>query len=131
MRVGVMWSHSLAGGDALRGGGRSMLGCVLQSLDDLPLDCGPDGCVGGAPEVFSRPLQSVLTLAVIGARRAQLGRLHHLSGGVRELLCGRQQPLLLVFFVWKGGQWLVVAVKEWGAEAKEAQEKCDGEVGWA
>ena len=89
-----MGAHSLAGGDALRGGGGGVLGRVLQPLDHLALDRGADGGLRGVAQVLGGPLQGVLALAVIGARSAELGRLDHFGGGVGELLCRREESLL-------------------------------------
>ncbi len=94
MAVGVVRTDALAGRDALGGGGGSVLGGILQPLDDLALDGSSDRGVGRAPQVLGGPLESLLALSVVGPGRAHLGGLDHLRGGVRQLLGGGEQSLL-------------------------------------
>ena len=64
--VGVVCPCALAGGNALSGGSRGVLGCVLQPLDHLSLHRRRNGHRGGVPQRLGGSLQRRL-VCLVGA----------------------------------------------------------------
>ena len=90
----IVRASSLTCGNALSGGGRSVLGRVFQPLNHLPLHGGRDGVGGCVPQSLGCPLQCLLARWIRSIGAYGLRSLNHLGSSVGQFLSSRQKPLL-------------------------------------
>ena len=92
--AGVVCAGPLTGRNALGRRGGGVFCRILQPFHHLPLDGGADRLGGGGPQAVRRLAQHVLAARVPGGGGAQLGRFHHVGGGVGQGFRRRQQAFL-------------------------------------
>ena len=90
----IVRASSLTCGNALSGGGRSVLGRVFQPLNHLPLHGGRNSVGGRVPQCLGCPLQCLLARWIRSIGAYGLRSLNHLGSSVGQFLSSRQKPLL-------------------------------------